>query len=60
MDVLIRRKEVERRVGFKRAYIYKMIARGDFPRPVKIGKRAVAWVEATVDDWIRGRIAGTS
>ena len=30
---------------------------GRFPRPVKIGPRAVAWVESEIDDWLRQRIA---
>jgi prophage regulatory protein len=29
----------------------------DFPRPVKIGLRSVAWIEDEVDDWIRSRVA---
>ena len=30
-----------------------------FPKPVKVGKRAVAWVESEVDQWISARIAET-
>ena len=29
---------------------------GRFPRPVALGVRAVGWIEAEVDEWIRGRI----
>ncbi len=28
----------------------------DFPEPIKIGARAVAWVEEEVDAWIEARI----
>jgi len=28
-----------------------------FPKPIRIGKRAAAWVEAEVNDWIANRIA---
>ena len=31
--------------------------RGRFPRPVSLCARAVGWVEAEVDKWIRERIA---
>ena len=27
-----------------------------FPRPVSLGARAVGWIEAEVDEWIRERI----
>jgi prophage regulatory protein len=30
---------------------------GHFPRPVKIGVAAVAWVEDEVDEWIASRIS---
>ena len=54
---LIRRPEVERRVGLRRAAIYKAMAEGRFPAPVKIGPRAVAWIESDIDDWISARVA---
>ena len=28
-----------------------------FPRPVSLGSRAMGWVEAEVDEWMRERIA---
>ena len=54
---LIRRHEVEKRTGKSRAGIYESMDAGTFPRPVKIGPRAVAWVESEIDDWLRQRIA---
>lgn len=54
---LLRRREVERRVGRSRSSIYALIADGRFPRPVRVGARAVRWVEAEVDSWIAARIA---
>ncbi len=32
-------------------------APGRFPRPVSLGARAVGWIEAEVDEWMRERIA---
>ena len=32
-----------------------MIARGDFPPPLKIGKRAVRWRAEDVEAWITNR-----
>ncbi|EAA5869169.1 AlpA family phage regulatory protein, partial [Salmonella enterica subsp. enterica serovar Okatie] len=36
-DKFIRFAEVERRTGFCRAWIYHLIAQGEFPRPIKTG-----------------------
>ena len=43
------------RTGLSRSTIYKKVADGEFPRPVKLGERAVAWHAAAVTEWIRAR-----
>ncbi|ELS2572015.1 AlpA family transcriptional regulator [Salmonella enterica] len=50
---LIRLPEVLERTGFGKAWIYRLISKGRFPAPVKIGIRAVAFVESEVDEWIQ-------
>ena len=54
---LLRLPEVESATGKKRSAIYAEIQAGTFPRPVKIGTRASAWVAAEVQSWIASRIA---
>lgn len=53
---LIRLSEVMRRTGYGRAWIYRLISQGRFPKPVKIGPRCVAFIESEVDEWINQRI----
>ena len=53
----LRLPEVQGRTGLSRSTIYVRLAEGRFPRPVSLGARAVGWVEAEVDKWIRERIA---
>jgi len=53
---LIRLSEVMRRTGYGRAWIYRLISQGRFPKPVKIGPRSVAFIESEVDEWINQRI----
>ncbi|EAA8321591.1 AlpA family transcriptional regulator [Salmonella enterica subsp. enterica serovar Oranienburg] len=59
-DRFIRFAEVEHRTGFCRAWIYHLIAPGEFPRPVKMGKRAVSFIEREVDAWIENKINNKS
>ena len=54
---LIRMPEVMRRTGYGKAWIYRLVSEGRFPLPIKIGSRAIAFVESEVDDWINQRIA---
>ena len=52
---IIRRKEVEQRIGLACSTIYAIMARGDFPRPIKIGQRAVGWRSEHIDNWLSDR-----
>ncbi|NHB92948.1 helix-turn-helix transcriptional regulator [Photorhabdus cinerea] len=53
----IRLPEVQRRTGYSKAWIYRLIADDKFPKQVKIGTRSVAFVESEIDGWIDQRIA---
>lgn len=53
----LRLPEVLARTGLSRSTIYVRLDQGRFPRPVSLGARAVGWVEAEVDEWMRERIA---
>lgn len=55
---LIRIKDVMDRTGLARSTIYKYISEGKFPKPIKLGSRAVAWVETEIDGWIQASIEG--
>ncbi|MBS9852715.1 helix-turn-helix transcriptional regulator [Vibrio alginolyticus] len=54
---LIRLKEMLDNTGLSRAYMYKLMAEGKFPKSVSLGFRSVAWVESEVQDWILERVA---
>ena len=53
----LRLPEVLERTGLSRSTIYVRLAEGCFPPPVPLGGRAVGWIEAEVDEWVRERIA---
>ena len=38
-------------VGFCRSRIYQLIAAGDFPKPIKVGKSS-RWIKTELDAWI--------
>lgn len=57
MKQLIRLPQVRERVGLSRSEIYRRVALKEFPAPVSLGARAVAWDAAAVDQWIKQRIA---
>jgi prophage regulatory protein len=52
---ILRLKEVMATIGLGRAHIYHMQREGKFPKPVKIGVRAVGWMAEDVFAWIARR-----
>lgn len=55
-ETLLRRRDVELRVGMRKSTIYAHMADGTFPLPVRRGA-SVFWVESEIDQWIDDRIA---
>lgn len=53
---ILRRKQVEARIGLARSTIYQRIAACTFPKPVSLGLRAVGWIEAEIDTWLANQI----
>ncbi|CAE6825355.1 AlpA family phage regulatory protein [Paraburkholderia sp. 1N] len=50
---ILRRKQVEREVGLSRSTIYQRIKDGTFPRPIRLGARAVGWRAGDIDGFLR-------
>ncbi len=32
------------------------MAQGEFPQPINLGTRSVAWLESEIDDWVHARL----
>ena len=59
VQTYLRRPAVEAATGLSRSSIYAMMDIGDFPRPIRIGKRAVAWPQSEIEAWLAQRPAST-
>lgn len=55
--VLLRLPQVKAHTGLSRSELYRRIAKGEFPAPVKIGARASAWNSAEIERWKAERMA---
>ncbi|MYG26741.1 MAG: AlpA family phage regulatory protein [Boseongicola sp. SB0677_bin_26] len=57
MQRILRLPELIETVGLQKAAIYSAIKAGDFPKPIKLTKRAVGWRTEDVQQWLEGRKA---
>ena len=52
---LLRLRKVLEVTGLGRSTLYRMMSEGTFPSPVRLGRRAVAWKSAPVEEWTLSR-----
>ncbi len=57
-DRLCRLPEVLSRVGYKRSRFLELVRLGTFPKPVKLGARAIAWPESQIDALVERLASG--
>ena len=54
-DRILKLPAVSEKTGKGRSSIYAAVATHDFPSPVKLGSRAVGWLESEIDAWLESR-----
>jgi prophage regulatory protein len=54
---VLRWPELKDRIGFSRSHVHSLVAKGEFPPPIKLGDRASGWLESQVNAWLEQRIA---
>lgn len=47
----------EKGVRYCMNHLRRMWQRGDFPPPVRLSPRRIAWPEQTIDEWIARKVA---
>lgn len=59
IDPILRRKDVTEAVSLSSSTIYAMVAKGNFPRPIKLsnGGRASGWLLSEINTWKQSRLA---
>ena len=47
--------QVQQRTSLSKTTIYRLISKGQFPKPIKITTRRVAWPESNINEWLANR-----
>jgi prophage regulatory protein len=53
---MLRLRAVLDRTALPKSTVYQKIKEGEFPKPVPLGPKSVAWVESEIEDWLLERI----
>ncbi len=52
MTTILKLRAVKSRTGLSRSTLYLRIAQGTFPKQIRLGTRAVGWVEDEIEAWL--------
>jgi prophage regulatory protein len=52
--------EIDARVPYSRAHLYRLEGQGEFPKRKRIGANRIAWVRSEVEQWLAERLEGQS
>ena len=55
MKQFYRRSTLEDMLGISRSTIYRLMLDEEFPRPIKLGLRAIGWKSEDIDEWLLGQ-----
>ena len=55
MKKFYRRSALDDMLGISRSTIYRLMLDEEFPRPIKLGRRAVGWKSEDIDEWLLGQ-----
>lgn len=47
----------EKGIFYCRVHLMRKVEAGEFPKPIDLSDRRIAWIESEVDDWIATRAA---
>jgi prophage regulatory protein len=54
---ILRLPDVIKKTALSRSAIYGMIAKGLFPKQIKLTARSSGWIQSEVDQWVDDRVA---
>jgi len=56
---ILKLPEVVIRTGRSKSAIYRDVAKGKFPNPIKLSERSSGWIESEVEQWLEDRITAS-
>ena len=56
MSKILKVKEVAAELNVSVQQIYKLVSKGRFPKPIKLGERGSGWLTSEIDAWLQSRV----
>ena len=56
MSRILKVKEVAEELNVSVQQIYKLVSKGRFPKPIKLGERGSGWLTSEIDAWLQSKV----
>ena len=56
---IIRLPQLKALTGLSKTTLYDLIKKGEIPKPIKLGARAVGWLQSDIEAFIASRISAS-
>ena len=56
---IIRLPQLKALTGLSKTTLYDLIKKGEIPKPIKLGTRAVGWLQSDIETFIASRISAS-
>ena len=56
MSKILKVKQVAEELNVSVQQIYKLVSKGRFPKPIKLGERGSGWLTSEIDAWLQSRV----
>ncbi len=53
--LVVRMSRLVEMIGLSRSTIWKLLSEGQFPNPIRLGSRSIAWRVKDVEEWLQSR-----
>ena len=53
---ILKAKQVAEEINVSVPQVYKLVSKGRFPKPIKLGERGSGWLTSEIDAWLQSRV----
>ena len=53
---VLKAKQVAEEINVSVPQVYKLVSKGSFPKPIKLGECGSGWLTSEIDDWLQSRV----
>ena len=54
-EIVLRKAAVLAMIGMRSTWLHETVKAGNFPKPIRLGSRAIGWRRSEIENWLKSR-----